>query len=290
MGFRDPIVGGTTLIRSAIHSPDYVPGVAGWTINGDGSAELNDVTIRGTVIAARIIGGTFGTSLTDPSLWLNEDGDDNSLRVYDETGNLVTQMGAGQAETGGVDFYDGDFSVSISGHTVSWAHTSGSFLLPVTQNYLNATGTALLWNTTVAGGVAFDAAHGALVGVVPGSDTLETWQTPTYTSAFAGGSTFGSTFLPFEFRHDAQDNIVAAGAFHALTAVSSATLCTLPAGYRPAKDVVLPLSCLTSGGAVPARSAVMQIQTNGTVTVKASAAWSISDNFYAEGFPRGNIA
>lgn len=48
MGFRNPIVGGTSLIRSAIKSPDYVPGSAGWTINKDGTAEFNGLTVRGT--------------------------------------------------------------------------------------------------------------------------------------------------------------------------------------------------------------------------------------------------
>jgi hypothetical protein len=48
--FTDPIVGGTTLIRSAIHSPDYVPGISGWTINKDGTCEFNDATFRGDVV------------------------------------------------------------------------------------------------------------------------------------------------------------------------------------------------------------------------------------------------
>ena len=50
MAFTDPIVGGTTLIRTAIRSPNYAAGTAGWTINRDGSAEFNQITSRGTVI------------------------------------------------------------------------------------------------------------------------------------------------------------------------------------------------------------------------------------------------
>jgi hypothetical protein len=46
----DPVVGGTVLRRAAIQSPDYVEGVSGWTINADGSAEFNDVTIRGSLV------------------------------------------------------------------------------------------------------------------------------------------------------------------------------------------------------------------------------------------------
>lgn len=48
----NPIVGGIVLRIPAIRSPDYVPGVSGWTINVDGTAEFNNVTVRGTFIAS----------------------------------------------------------------------------------------------------------------------------------------------------------------------------------------------------------------------------------------------
>lgn len=47
MTFNNPIVGGQTLIRDSIHSRNYVMGATGWSINADGSAEFNDVTVRG---------------------------------------------------------------------------------------------------------------------------------------------------------------------------------------------------------------------------------------------------
>lgn len=51
MPFTDPILGsGGTLIREAIKSPDYDQGVAGWTINADGSAEFNNVVVRGDLV------------------------------------------------------------------------------------------------------------------------------------------------------------------------------------------------------------------------------------------------
>lgn len=49
MPFTNPLVAGNTLIRESIQSPNYVAGVSGWTINKDGSAEFNNVVIRGTV-------------------------------------------------------------------------------------------------------------------------------------------------------------------------------------------------------------------------------------------------
>jgi hypothetical protein len=48
MPFNNPITGGQgALVRERIKSPDYIPGVQGWSINKDGSAEFNNVTVRG---------------------------------------------------------------------------------------------------------------------------------------------------------------------------------------------------------------------------------------------------
>lgn len=60
MTFSNPIVGGVTLIRPAIQSPDYITGSAGWSINKDGSAEFNDVTIRGDGNGDALIVGPNG--------------------------------------------------------------------------------------------------------------------------------------------------------------------------------------------------------------------------------------
>jgi hypothetical protein len=49
-GFSNPITGGQgALVRPAIKSPDFLTAVRGWTINKDGSAEFNNVVVRGTV-------------------------------------------------------------------------------------------------------------------------------------------------------------------------------------------------------------------------------------------------
>lgn len=50
MTFSNSVVGGITLVRPAIRSPNYVLGSTGWTINADGSAEFNNVTVRGSLI------------------------------------------------------------------------------------------------------------------------------------------------------------------------------------------------------------------------------------------------
>lgn len=64
MPFGQPIVGGIVLVRPAIQSPDYQPGLSGWSINYDGSAEFNNITVRGTL------------NVTDP--------DGSYVKIYDE--------------------------------------------------------------------------------------------------------------------------------------------------------------------------------------------------------------
>jgi hypothetical protein len=64
----DPVVGSTVLRRPAIQSPNYVQGVSGWSINADGSAEFNDLTIRGTFEGANFIINSSGEFFYEPSV------------------------------------------------------------------------------------------------------------------------------------------------------------------------------------------------------------------------------
>jgi len=53
MGFQPQVaetVGGTVLIIERIESQNYVAGSSGWTIEADGTAEFNNVTVRGKLI------------------------------------------------------------------------------------------------------------------------------------------------------------------------------------------------------------------------------------------------
>lgn len=57
---EDPLVGGTILRRPAIASPDYLAGVSGWSVNADGSAEFNNMTVRGIFSGADFLITTAG--------------------------------------------------------------------------------------------------------------------------------------------------------------------------------------------------------------------------------------
>ena len=64
MGFANTIVGGAAaLIRAAIKSPNFVSGSAGWQIAKDGTAEFNDLTVRGTFTGPQFVLDSSGLFL-----------------------------------------------------------------------------------------------------------------------------------------------------------------------------------------------------------------------------------
>lgn len=66
-GFENNVINAlNALIRAAIHSPNFVTGVSGWSINKDGSAEFNNLTIRGTFQGINFVINSNGIFLYDP--------------------------------------------------------------------------------------------------------------------------------------------------------------------------------------------------------------------------------
>lgn len=102
-GFNNPILGGDGgLVRATIKSPDYVPGVAGWAINKDGSAEFNDVIFRGSVVI---------------------DNAGEALLVYDGTpalGNLILAI----ASTNGSDAFGNVYFGGLNQFTTATTPTA----------------------------------------------------------------------------------------------------------------------------------------------------------------------
>jgi hypothetical protein len=61
--FRGLTQGLGSLALSAIFSPNFIHGISGWTINQDGSAEFNNLTIRGTFLGFNFILNASGLFL-----------------------------------------------------------------------------------------------------------------------------------------------------------------------------------------------------------------------------------
>lgn len=112
MQFEDEVVGGVVLVRPAIQSPDYDPGVSGWAIKIDGSAEFNDIVIRG------------GTVVSGLALYYNG---------APAAGNLILSIAAaagtdefGNAYVQGLGVYASDGTLSADGAVLRLTGSNGS--------------------------------------------------------------------------------------------------------------------------------------------------------------------
>lgn len=94
MPYKDPLTADTVLVRGAIQSPNYVPGVSGWIVRQNGTAEFSDLIARGTIVAKEIKTSDLQTV---PRLWVNNsamgaDGP-NTILFYKEDQNDATLIG-----------------------------------------------------------------------------------------------------------------------------------------------------------------------------------------------------
>jgi hypothetical protein len=91
MAHRLRLVGGAVITANgALQSEDYVPGVSGWIVLGDGTVEFNDGVFRGEI-------DTSGLNIT----FNEEDGGD--IEFYSAAGNLVGRLSPGSWEIGDLD-------------------------------------------------------------------------------------------------------------------------------------------------------------------------------------------
>ncbi len=87
MPFKDEIAAGEVLIYTGLRSDNWVNGTTGWRLGRDGSADLNNVTVRGTLQSANYAAGTAGYRLdsTTGDAELN----DATLRGTLQSGNYA---------------------------------------------------------------------------------------------------------------------------------------------------------------------------------------------------------
>jgi hypothetical protein len=134
MGFENPVVGGTALRIPAIQSPGYSPGAAGWIIKIDGSAEFNNVLIRGgTVTQGTILvyngAPAAGNLVLSIAATAGVDGFGNAYvageGLYGASGQVVAQDAAGdQAKLSG-NIGGGGLLSALPGLAMQLVHNAG---------------------------------------------------------------------------------------------------------------------------------------------------------------------
>jgi hypothetical protein len=286
-GFSNPINAGDDLVIPMFQSPNYVPGASGWAIFRDGSAEFNDVTIRGGTV---------------------EDGTSLYYSPAPAAGNLAESIAAaggtdsfGDPYVAGHGSYGGGIAAGLAANTLTWYKlVAGSWVAQETMFWnsgdsrLYLTGplriltgaspalevdqAALIGGlltasagAAVTGGLTADAlaVTGALTatGGTPGAPTLVTTDVPRnasslYVNNWAAAA--AGTDLTYELMPD--NTVQVSGRLVNSTAggISGGSNITtaVPAAYRPARDEPLSASAhataspfaSTAGGFVLMRS------------------------------------
>ena len=229
------------LVRTYIQSPNFVAGVSGWAVYRNGSAEFNNVTIRG----GEIIGGATLIYNGAPAL-----------------GNLIFSESA----AGGTDAYGNVYQAG----TVSYDPVGGTY----TQLF---GGQIAVYNSTAAGKATLSVSDGGVLAVngtagaiafavgvpvalplyasEPGAasyGTAETWHDLRPLANSFNGSVSGQ--YPPQYRANVLGRVEIFGAVGLPGSFNSVTWGTLAAGWRPGKTVDIPIAQTSNGGSAPGNS------------------------------------
>lgn len=318
MGFQNPIVGGTALRIPAIQSPNYSAGSAGWIIKIDGSAEFNNLTIRGTFQGTNFILNTSGLFIYSgtpangnliatiaPASGTDSFGNAYLDGVVSYQGSGFTGLAAGNLWLGLIaDGYTGAGfvgSLGTSGIVASSPDPSGT---PDAATWALVSGDTTTTPKSAAGYPHLDVGqgtagvmqwiNGAVIAstVSGGTSTAETWQTPSYNANWSGTATFGTIsggLGTLKYRKDAEDNTWLLGCFTAAAGAGSAVF-NLPAAYRPSTNYPFPVAFISSGGV--AGNAWMYVSSAGNLNINSQLGSAVTTGtvYVVNGkIPRGNI-
>lgn len=236
MPFNNPIVAGETLVIPGVESDGYATGIDGWRIARDGTAEFNEVTVRGDV------------EIQD------------FLRIVGSDPDATIELGV----TGGTPVIDITSNDGTRFRFIS--STSDSLVVGPTSDpnsrliFVDGEGIAL--RSSVTGGVSilFDDDDGFLK-----RGTYSPWTESGWTNVSLQNSwnTTGVTaFDDPSFKRNIDGRLWMRGAMNNGTKTDGTLLFTLPTGHRPAM-----LKQLRCSGDVAGTSPVIQVNTNGEVRV-----------------------
>lgn len=267
-GFSNPITGGQgQLDIPQIKSPNYVPGVSGWEIKRDGSAEFNNLSFRGTFRGTEIV--IDGTGFY---LYTGVPGLGNPPIVYitsaavDPFGNALTATVGISGNTDILQFFDpfdptifttvtdGFFQRIIAsalaveielgrGNTASVNQAritalSNFALLDAIVNITAQFNSGIAPQMTLSQGMIVNASNNS----PGGGAATEVWHDlRPLSNSFVGTVT---NEYPPQFRVTADGELELHGAVQlpAAGSYNGITWATLPAGYRIAKFASLPVA------------------------------------------------
>lgn len=304
------------LIIPGVHSNNYVPGSSGWTINADGSAEFNNIVIRGGTVVSGLALYYAGTPAN---------------------GNLIASISAlqgtdafGNTYLSGISSYAGPPSsiyTSINGGVINVGkivggvpdtthvslitagNTLGRMIMASGTTALNANPSQVTMipgnnNVTAPGaiGVPFwliQSQNGSSVcdvgvtGAVRKTDLLGNFSSaflPTMGTGWAQGSSGTGAWPSLKYMLDSEDNLHIMGTFNATLATSNPIIATgLPPTTSASGNV-----CVAGGAVrfVGAANGVLPCYINpmGQLRHQNSPPLTVGDSFMLNAvIPLGNI-
>lgn len=232
MSFDNPVTQGTKLVIDAIQSPNYVTGTTGWIVKKDGSAEFNNVDVRGR---------------------LHVSGDDSAAIDID-----VILGGLPAIKFTNIDGSK-DFVMDLTGDSVvnnAFSMTAGTLAMPIPGLYFIEEQGLFLCSDTSGGSSA--------VGVIlEGSSPISAYPGPGFlkrTFGFTGVEDWEDISLndvggptvadqPCQYKLFPDGMVRCRGIANTVTSpIPGGTLMfTLPAGYRPTQNCYFPAIFDASG-------------------------------------------
>lgn len=136
-----------------IASTSYTAGSSGWIIAADGTAEFNNVTVRGTVVA----GAGYVTIDSNGVQIVNTTNNYSQVRWVNGSGSTIASIGLGNAISGAMN-------VTAPSFTISGSLTASSILSNggITCSGINVFGTASVDALSVNGGAMTVSSTGAI--------------------------------------------------------------------------------------------------------------------------------
>ncbi|MBO2459368.1 hypothetical protein [Actinomadura violacea] len=245
-GFANAIIGGAeALIRKAMRSPNYVPASEGWTVNKDGSAEFNDVAVRGSVDVGTATQYTkiynAPAPIDGPAIVFNSDSttypDDGYIRALSAGPGtayaaleISTPAGVGQ-DPAQLFLVSGDSSpgVAPSAGFFGDVDINGGLTVDPTagNNVLTADDTGVVTNVTLTAnaGISLPAGEYAKRGAL----------FPVPAASFQNGWTnFGNNYQPAAFVEYADGTAGLSGVVSGGTTTNGTVIFALPSNLWPA--------------------------------------------------------
>jgi hypothetical protein len=312
--FDNPLTAGTVLIRSAIQSQNYNPGIAGWIIEADGDAEFNNLVVRGTFQGTRFTinnDGMFfysgvpanGNLIASIASVAGTDSFGNPYRrgvfSYSSLGDF-SGISDGQVQLGTKETPASPFG-PVAGAIGLLSLSRGNFFTGSTNSTYNLAGRMALnaGYSSVQGDVGYPNLATTVDGWIEGAWRSTTNQIPDVWNAFpfvatwAGATAFNGAlntpFSPMQYRKDAEDNCWIYGLGQ--SSGTAMSIGTLPAGYfNPNNRSLIPANFNIAG---VASSGFMQVTETGVVNSSLSLGGktiaSGSQIYINAKFPLGNL-